>query len=260
MNNVCSIKALHPKLTPLINQIAHHRVVTHITTIEAVRRFMEQHVFAVWDFACLIQGLLQRIALPRIPGLANHPPAGIRLLYELAASELADDHPHKPDTCISHFHWYLEAMDTCGADRHPMTHCLQQLQAGHPIAQALQQPSVLPSTRQFVQQTFDTLQGNTPALVAHFTFGREALVPTLFAPLLTQIQQYPLPGCALLIAYLTRHIAVDSEDHFPKAAQLLEQVCGHEPQRWQQAFQGAQAALRARINFLEGLAEVIMER
>jgi hypothetical protein len=57
---------------------------------------------------------------------------------------------------------------------------------------------------------------------------------------------------ALLAQYLDRHITLDSDDHFPKAAQLLERVCGDDAVAWEQA---GQAALRARLDLLSGIQE-----
>ncbi|MGH7463351.1 MAG: DUF3050 domain-containing protein, partial [Longimicrobiales bacterium] len=47
--------------------------------------------------------------------------------------------------------------------------------------------------------------------------------------------------------YLQRHIEVDAEDHGPAAEQLLARLVQHDPQREQQVYQSAIAAVQSRI-------------
>ncbi|MNH06729.1 hypothetical protein D3C79_661060 [compost metagenome] len=47
--------------------------------------------------------------------------------------------------------------------------------------------------------------------------------------------------------YLQRHIEVDAEDHGPAAEQLLARLVQDDPQREQQVYQAAIAAVQSRI-------------
>ena len=118
---------------------------------------------------------------------------------------------------------------------------------------ALDHPNILPSTRAFVQKTFATFEQATPVIAAYFVFGREAMIPDLFTPWLAQIKRHRMPGCKKLCTYLARHIELDSNDHFPKAVQMLTNLCGEDSAVWAQVEAAATCALKTRLNFLDGV-------
>jgi hypothetical protein len=256
------LQAIQVRIAPLHNKIAQHPVLDKITSIADVRFLMQQHVFAVWDFVCLLKVLHQRVVGCEVPWFPSQDPDSARLLYELLIEEETDrlpvpnlsDHQHQ-----SHFSLYLTAMRECGADTEPIETCLARLKAGQSLEEALLHPGILSTTRAFVAQTFSTFQAATPVLAASFVFGREAMVPDFFGPWLQQLITHKIPDCSLLKYYLERHITLDGDTHFPKAANMLARLCGDDTRAWQQASQMAEAALAARLDFLTGVNELTYE-
>ena len=61
----------------------------------------------------------------------------------------------------------------------------------------------------------------------------------------------------LLRVYMERHIDVDGNDHGPKAKQLLESLCGKDPNRWTEVVQVAWQCTRARIQLWNAVMDKI---
>ena len=61
------IESVNQQLVPLIQQIKQHDLYAHIRSLDDLRIFMEYHVFAVWDFMCLLKELHSRIVTTRAP-------------------------------------------------------------------------------------------------------------------------------------------------------------------------------------------------
>ena len=68
------IQQLQNEIEPLRKNLLNHDVYQNIQTVESLNRFMEYHVFAVWDFMSLLKALqhhLTCIDIPWIPNLNN---------------------------------------------------------------------------------------------------------------------------------------------------------------------------------------------
>lgn len=51
------LKTVNKQLSPLILEIKQHSLYHSIRTLKDLQIFMEHHVFAVWDFMCLLKEL-----------------------------------------------------------------------------------------------------------------------------------------------------------------------------------------------------------
>lgn len=246
---------LHQNLKPLITIINHHPLYTSINTIDNLRVFMQQHVFAVWDFMCLLKTLHSKLVSTQAPWF---PPVNAQsahlinqLLIEEESDVLADGESYQ-----SHFETYLAAMKEVGAETKTITQFLGHVKTMS-IVDALILVNTPPHVRNFVKTTFSFFNGNAHELAAAFVFGREAITQSMFQPILQQIaKRLPQESqlqLKLVQYYFNRHIALDSEEHFPKALQMLIHLCEDNKTKWQQAEMAAQQALQARIDFLDGI-------
>ncbi len=227
------------------SELSRHPVFCEIDSLPVLRRFMETHVFAVWDFMSLTKRLQQELTCVRLPWLPPVDPAAARLINEIVLGEESDDrldHGH-----YSHFELYLDAMREVGASTAAIEHFVRLQQEGVDYATALQGAGASEAARHFVRDTLEVAL-NAPAhrVAAAFLHGRESVIPLMFQQILDAwgigAEQAPT-----FRYYLQRHIEVDSEDHGPAAEQLLARLVNQDPQREQEVYHAAIAAVDSRV-------------
>jgi hypothetical protein len=101
------------RLDPLNDALLKHRIYDDIDRIEALRLFMEHHVFAVWDFMSLLKVLQRRLCCVEVPWLPAAEPQGSRFINEIVLAEESDDDGRGGFS--SHFELYHRSMKQCGA-------------------------------------------------------------------------------------------------------------------------------------------------
>lgn len=255
-----SINQLTVEIQAKVDDIRNHGLYKEISDISQLQFFMEQHVFAVWDFMCLLKELHNRLVSTRAPWFPPKDAMGANLISSILVEEegdLAEDGV----TYISHYDLYLESMKKIGANTNSINSFLEKVREGLAIGTALQSTSILPSTRNFVESTFSFFTMKTHELAAAFVYGREALTTEMFIPLVKQLRGANL-GSSLntLIYYLERHIQLDSDEHFPKALQLLSNLIGEDEVKWRETKVAALHALDARKQFLSGVQAELVKK
>ncbi|PSS45554.1 DUF3050 domain-containing protein [Pseudomonas sp. BBP2017] len=226
-------------------QLSKHPIFAEIHSLPVLQRFMETHVFAVWDFMSLTKRLQQELTCVHLPWLPPQDPKAARLINEIVLGEESDerlDHGH-----YSHFELYLDAMREVGASTQAIERFVSLQRKGIGYASALQQAEASDAARQFVCHTLD-IALNAPAhsVAAAFLHGRESVIPGMFQRIL---DDWGITGeqAPTFRYYLQRHIEVDAEDHGPAAEQLLARLVQHDPHREQQVYEAAIAAVQSRI-------------
>ena len=252
-----TIDSLTLKLSGLIDKINHHTLYSHIRTLPNLRIFMECHVFAVWDFMCLLKELQRRLVSTGAPWFPPRDAQSAHLINGILVEEEGD---LSEDGCsyLCHFDLYLQAMQQVGADTQPMQKFLQRLSKGYALREAIAQTHLPAPAQPFVSATFSFFALSTPALAATFVYGREAITSKMFLPLVQQLKQ-ALPesqqsSLSTFIYYCQRHIELDQEDHLPKAMTMLMNLIKSE-QDYEDAITAAAAALQARLDFLTSIEQ-----
>lgn len=247
---------LNLRLDPLRNKLLGHGVYARIVDLDAVRTFMEHHIYAVWDFMSLLKSLQQRLCCVSVPWLPPDNPFAARLINEIVLAEETDS--ARDGSPASHFDLYMEAMCDVGADSGAIYELFHHLEQGRPIAEALEECSPPPGVKQFVAQTFRVIDsGDLPSIASAFTFGREDLLPGLFARIIEQLNQHANGSLESFVYYLDRHVALDGDQHGPMARKLMTQLCGDEPEAWQRAEEAAVAALESRLALWDAMDAAI---
>ncbi|RMQ51216.1 hypothetical protein ALQ04_01370 [Pseudomonas cichorii] len=226
-------------------ELSQHPIFAEINSLDVLRRFMETHVFAVWDFMSLTKRLQQELTCTQLPWLPPRDASAARLINEIVLGEESDDrleHGH-----YSHFELYLDAMREIGASTLQIERFVELQNQGVHYATALQRVNAGRAATEFVTHTLNTaLHEPAHSVAAAFLHGRESVIPMMFQSILDEwgitVDQAPT-----FRYYLERHIEVDSEDHGPAAEQLLARLVNGDEQREREVYQAAIAAVDSRV-------------
>ena len=243
-------------MRPIRDRLLAHKLYAGLSTIEHVRTFMEHHVFAVWDFMCLLKALQLRLTCVTLPWRPRGDPLSRRLINEIVLEEESDE--VGSGQYISHFEMYRLAMEQCGADTSTVDGFLSALGQGADVPAALAEVGAPQAAAGFVRATWDVVQsGSVHTIAAAFTMGREDLIPDMFRTLIRDLKnQYP-GQLTTFHDYLERHIDLDEEHHGPMARRMLVELCGDDAGRWKECEAVAKAALEARLSLWDGVCTAI---
>ena len=251
-----SSRASNPidQMNLLREAIVGHRLATRLHSAMAWRILMEHHVFAVWDFMSLLKRLQRELTCVSTPWMPRRSADLARFINALVLAEESDEDESAEAT--SHFELYVRAMNVCGADTTAIAQVLRDVAAGAPVAQALAESHTPPAAQAFVTTTLDLVDnGQLEQIVGAFLWGREALIPPMFEPLLRCVAEQD-SRFAPMHYYLQRHIELDGSDHGPKAQAMLDTVCSTPAQRLM-AQQTAVRVLHARLRLWDSIADSI---
>lgn len=213
--------------------------------------FMEQHLFAVWDFMSLAKALQAELSCVRLPWRPRADPTLTRFVNEIVLAEESD--ADGVGGYASHFALYLRAMGEAGASTHSIERFLEILGDGSDVRGALRDAEVAPWAARFVTTTFEAIEsGDLVTIAASFTFGREDLLPEVFHRVVESLDQQTGGRFATLRYYLERHIEVDGGEHGPMARHLMGAVCSDEA-AWERARLAARASLQARLGLWDSI-------
>jgi DUF3050 family protein len=246
------ISALKESIAPVRASLIGHPMYQGIRSPEELRVFMHHHVYAVWDFMSLLKALqmgLTCVSLPWVPrGTANTR----YLINEIVVGEESDVDEQGNRT--SHFELYIRAMEQAGANTEPVIRLLNGVKTGLPVKEAVREYVAEASIRDFLDFTFDIVSsGKMHVIAAVFTFGREDLIPDMFLRIVQDLSKDAPEQLQIFKYYLERHIEVDGGHHSHLAMAMLEELCGEDPQKWEEATQAAGAALKLRIRLWDGV-------
>jgi len=245
------LAALRAAIAEEQDRLSRHAVFTELRTIDDLRRFMEWHVFAVWDFLSLLKRLQRDLTTLSLPWTPPANPRAARLINEIVLGEESDLMPDGGS--LSHFELYRAAMREVGADTGCIDAFLDCLAQGVSLEAALARAGVPAPVAAFVRSTLKTAQtGDLDQALGSFFHGRENVIPAMFAGLLAHwgVTRAEAP---LFVYYLDRHIEVDQQEHGPAAGRLIEEVVGDDAARQHILLNAALVAVKQRAALWDGL-------
>jgi hypothetical protein len=237
------------------DRLVAHRLYQRIDRPSRLRRFMESHVFAVWDFQSLLKALQRQLTCTTLPWLPTPDAEARRLINEIVLDEESDELPD--GGCASHFELYLDGMREAGADTGPVDRLLEALVSGQPLSSALAGCGGPNAALDFVRRSFAVIEAGRPhCLAAAFTYGREDVIPDMFRHLVASLAEQD-PRWRRFRFYLDRHIEHDDERHAPACRRIVARLCGDDPIRWREASQTARECLESRIALWDAISAAI---
>ncbi len=246
-------------IQPLVDAIAHHKLFGAITSIARLRRFTEIHVYAVWDFICLLKALQRKLTSQHLLWSPPVNPLGCYLVNTLVAEEESDciENNHY----LSHFELYLEAMRQCGADTSGIRQFIASIYPEQSLISLLATNNLPKPAQRFIQDTFEIIEKESHAIAASLAFAREQITSNMFTRLLNTIESPKDPSCSLHLfkVYLQRHIELDSSQHSQQSQRLVATLCGSDKCKWDEVLEAAWFSLHSRLQLLDGIYYQVME-
>ena len=253
-----NIATINHKIGPQKNLLLQHSLYKNVKTCADLNCFLENHVYAVWDFMSLLKALQAKLTCTTTPWFATKNPETRYLINEIVLAEETDlsiDGRRQ-----SHYEMYIEAMEACGANTAGIEGFLSEVNSLHNIYVAIKKSNLHPNIKAFLDFTFRVIdEGKTHEIAAAFTFGREDLIPSMFTVILKNFQtNFPETDLSKLIYYFERHIELDADEHGPMAMKMITELCGTDAQKWAEVEAVSLLALEKRIGLWDAIEEQIM--
>jgi hypothetical protein len=235
----------------------HPLLVTNIVQTKTdLQIFMQNHVFAVWDFMSLAKSLQNTIAPSAGPWVPTRYTRSnlARQINEIILAEESDS--DNSGGYICHFDVYRQAMFELGANLTSIDNFVETV-SYKGVSYALNNSNISVAAKNFVTSTFEFIDTNKPHVIAAaFAFGRESVIPSMFRSITTQLHLSSL-AAPKLFYYLNRHIEIDGDDHGPAAINMISELCDNDPIKFCEAESAAISAINHRIKFWDEVEKMI---
>lgn len=257
-NNNMTISLINSKIQSHKDLLLHHSLYEKVKTIDDLHLFLENHIYAVWDFMSLLKALQQKLTCTTTPWFASSNPETRYLINEIVLAEESDLSFNGKR--LSHFEMYVEAMQSCGANTKEVQAFLQKVVENKNIFITIKQSNLHSNIKSFLDFTFKIIEeGKTHKIAAAFTFGREDLIPNMFTAILKNFQKnFPETNLSELIYYFERHIELDTDEHGPMAMQMITELCKEDPIKWAEVEEIAIQSLEKRVGLWDAIEEKIV--
>src|SRR4030081_3475395 len=135
-------------LNTLRAQLLEHPVYAEVASLSDLRRFMEDHVFAVWDFMSLLKRLQQDLTCTKVPWFPADNARAARLINDIVIGEETDVDPD--GSYVSHLDLSLRARADVGASPRQFDKFRSLARVGTSIEAGMVRTGVPPHVRSFV--------------------------------------------------------------------------------------------------------------
>jgi hypothetical protein len=252
-----NIATVNSKIQNQKHQLLNHSLYQKVNTIEDLHSFLENHVYAVWDFMSLLKALQNKLTCTTTPWFATASPETRYLINEIVLAEESD--LSMDGRRLSHFEMYIEAMKDCGAKTTFIEQFLEEVNSLQNIFVAIKKSDLHPNIKAFLDFTFRVIEEGKPhEIAAAFTFGREDLIPSMFTEILKSFQSNFLEkDLSKLLYYFERHIELDADEHGPMAMRMITELCGEDQKKWSEVETVSILALEKRIGLWDAIEEQI---
>jgi len=250
------IEQIEAELQPLRKALRTHILYKKLTSLEDVQLFMQQHVYAVWDFMSLLKALQIHLTCVQLPWKPVMHSDTARFINEIVLEEETDR--NEEGVFKSHFEMYLDAMQEIGSDTTEIVSFVDSIASLGAVHDSITSSSLHNAVKNFMSATFDVIKSKQPhKIAAAFTFGREDVIPTMFLEIVERTAKEGTNEYPKLNYYLKRHIELDGDEHGPLALRMMQALCGDDTKKWNEVLAISKNALEQRIALWDAIAEQI---
>ena len=147
------IDKIELELKPYRQLLVNHPLYKNLKNIDDVKKFMEMHVFAVWDFMSLIKALQKNLTCVELPWVPNKNNLAGRLVNEIVLAEESDiDLNGNPK---SHFELYLDSMNQIGAKTDLINSFINKIRENNSYEKSVNETDLNSTVKDFMNFTFD---------------------------------------------------------------------------------------------------------
>ena len=237
------------------SQLKNHDLYNSIKTEKHIHIFMENHVFAVWDFMSILKSLQLELTCVTVPWQPKNNGNLSRLVNEIVLEEESDIDSY--GQYLSHFEMYYHAMKEAGANTNCVDSFLTEIDSSD-LFTALKNSRAPKPAIDFVTETFKFLDSAATHVVASmFTLGREEIIPDMFRKIVGEINNTSSGKLKSFIYYLDRHIGLDENEHTPAALKMIKELCGDNELKWEEAILCGKSVMKSRITFWDNILDQI---
>tara|TARA_B100001996_G_scaffold270255_1_gene211417 strand:+ start:1725 stop:2573 length:849 start_codon:yes stop_codon:yes gene_type:complete len=253
-----NVEEIRASIKELREKLLNHKLYTEIKSIEDLKIFTSNHVFAVWDFMSLLKALQNKLTCTKIPWIPNSNSETAYLINEIVLAEETDigqDGKRK-----SHYELYIDAMNDIGVETKTIEQSITQLSSSNDIENEINKLNIHQKIKEFLKFTFSIIKEGKPhKIAAIFTFGRENLIPNMFNEILHEFQRnFTKNDISKLIYYFERHIELDEDEHGPMALKMVSELAEGNPLKWKEIEEISKVALEKRIGLWDAIYDNII--
>ena len=242
-------------LNVLRKSLIEHPLYNSMDNLSDIKKFMETHVFAVWDFMSLVKNLQMNLTCVSTPWIPSKNSLTARLINEIVWGEETD--VDNNGIAKSHFEMYLNSMVEIGANTKKIKLLIELVKQGKNIFNVIENLDISSDIKDFLNFTFSVIRDNKIHVTAAvFTFGREDLIPNMFIEIVRKIK-LENKSVDSLIYYLERHIEMDGDHHGPMALNMINNLCENNDNKIKEALDASKLALKKRIKLWDHIYEQI---